>query len=115
MLGYRNTTIDNSSDSNHNLEHGTIHSEATSNDNVMNKLDDVSVANGTPSTDHWSHDQAVQSREQPPPQSRRGCWSCKITASDIDAWSRVLFPLTYGLFIVAYWILYSSNIHEYKT
>lgn len=115
MLGYRNTTIDNPSDSNHSLEHGTIHSEATSNDNVMNKLDDVSVANGTPNTDHWSHDQAAQSREQPPPQSRRGCWSYKITASDIDAWSRVLFPLTYGLFIVAYWILYSSNIHEDKT
>lgn len=112
MLGYRNTTIDNPSDSNDNLENGTIHSEATSNENVMNKLHDVSVANGT---DHWSHDQAVQARKQPPPQSRRGCWSCKITASGIDAWSRVLFPLTYGLFIVAYWILYSSNIHEDKT
>lgn len=115
MLSYRNTTIDNPSDSSHSLENGTIPSEATNSDNYLNKLDHVSVANGTPNTEHWSHAQAVQSREQPPAQSQRGCCSCKITASDIDAWSRVLFPLAYVLFIAAYWILYSSNIHKDKT
>lgn len=90
--------------------------------NIRNSLHkrDVQTSNGTVS-EHNPPDQTFMSRDYPhvqePPFNRpnRCRWRCKITANAIDAWSRVLFPLAYGLFIVAYWIIYSSANADKKS
>ena len=120
MLSFRNTSFEDDSENGHHLQNGTIHTGTTINNNSAYKRDHASVANGTTSAEHRARDQTYLSRDYPHVQepssarSKKCRWRCKITANAIDAWSRVLFPLAYGLFIVAYWILYSSNANTDK-
>lgn len=109
MQSYRNASFENNNQSDYRFENDAVHGGNADVNTSLNKFDHEPVANGKASTKHWSRDQSRVSRLQ------RCSWPCKITADAIDAWSRVMFPLAYGLFIVAYWILYSSNITEDKT
>ena len=115
MLSFRNLSYENEGENEHHLQNGVTHNGVIhniNNNNSSHKLD-APVSNGTIGG-HHSNDQTYLSRDYPhvqEPASNRSnkCrWRCKITANAIDAWSRVLFPLAYGLFIVAYWIIYSS-------
>ncbi|XP_068732853.1 glycine receptor subunit alpha-4-like [Montipora capricornis] len=106
MQSYRNASFENNNQSDYRFEDDAVHGGNVDVNTSLNKFDHEPVANGKASTKHWSRDQARVSRLQ------RCSWPCKITADAIDAWSRVMFPLAYGLFIVAYWILYSSNLTE---
>lgn len=118
MLSFRNTSFEDDTVTSNHLENGTVPS-AIANNNSLHKPDHMT--NGKATTHRHSCDQPYLSRDYPHVQessvsrSNRCSWHCKITPNAIDAWSRVLFPLAYGLFIVAYWILYSSNIKEDKT
>jgi len=121
MLSFRNTSLENDTENGHHLQNGAVHTGAENNNNCLHKFDHAPIANGTTSTEHHSHDEMYLSRDYPHVQepsfarSKKCRWRCKITANAIDAWSRVLFPVAYGLFIVGYWILYSSNVNEDKT
>ena len=121
MLSFRNKSFENCTENGHHFENGTVHTRTTTNNNNLHEPDDTPKANGTTNNEHHPRDQTYQSRDYPRFQERsfsgrsnRCRWRCKITANAIDAWSRVLFPLAYGLFIVAYWILYSSNVNDDK-
>ena len=129
MLNFRNLSYENDAGNEHHLQNGVTQNGVTLNgvtqngvtqngamvNNIRNSFHkrDVQTCNGTIG-EHNPPDQTFLSRDYPhvqePPYKRpnRCRWRCKITANAIDAWSRVLFPLAYGLFIVAYWIIYSS-------
>ena len=128
MLNFRNLSYENDAGNGHHLQNGVTQNGVTQNgvtqsgmtqngaiNNIRNSLHkrDAQISNGTIG-EHNPPDQKFLSRDYPhvqePPFNRpnRCRWRCKITANAIDAWSRVLFPLAYGLFIVAYWIIYSS-------
>ena len=129
MLNFRNLSYENHAGNEHHLQNGATQNGVIQNGVTQNGVNqngvtqngaintirkrDAQVSNGTIG-EHNPPDQTFLSRDYPhvqePPFNRlnRCRWRCQITANAIDAWSRVLFPLAYGLFIVAYWIIYSS-------
>lgn len=133
MLNFRNLSYEKDAGNEHHFQNGVMQNGVTQNgvtqngvtqngvtqneaiNNISNSLHkrNAQISNGTIG-EHNPPDQTFLSRDYPhvqePPFNRlnRCRWRCKITANAIDAWSRVLFPLAYGLFIVAYWIIYSS-------
>lgn len=115
MLSFRNLSYENENGNEHHLQNGVTHNGVINNidnNNSHHKLD-APMSNGTVG-EHQSREQTYLSRDYPHVQepssnhTNKCRWRCKITANAIDAWSRILFPLAYGLFIVAYWIIYSS-------
>lgn len=127
MLNFRNLSYENDAGNEHHLQNGVTQNGVTQNGAINNignhnsfHKRDVQMSNGTIG-EHNPRDQTFLSRDYPhvqePPFNRpnRCRWRCKITANAIDAWSRVLFPLAYGLFIVAYWIIYSSANTDKKS
>ena len=134
MLNFRNLSYENDTGNEDHLQNGVTNngvaqSGVTQNSVTQNGMiqngainnihkslhkQDAQISNGAIG-EHNPPDQTFLSRDYPhvqePPFNRlnRCRWRCKITANAIDAWSRVLFPLAYGLFIVAYWIIYSEN------
>lgn len=115
MLSFRNLSYENEGGNEHHLQNGVTHNGVINNidNNNSHHKPDAPVSNGTIG-EHDSCDETYLSRDYPHVQepssnrSKKCRWRCKITANAIDAWSRILFPLAYGLFIVAYWIIYSS-------
>ena len=119
MLSFRNRSFESDDENKNNLQNGSVHTESTSANSSLNRSNRTPIANGTASAEYHPRDQTVLSRDYPHVQEtysdRPRCrWHCKVTANAIDAWSRVLFPLSYGLFIVAYWIIYSSSSQAEK-
>ena len=119
MLSFRNLSYENDVDidgeQEYHMENGVVHNGTVNNidnNNSLHKLD-VPVSNGS-TGEYAPRDRKNPSRDlsrvlESSHRSNKCRWRCKITANGIDAWSRVLFPLAYGLFIVAYWIIYSPN------
>ncbi|KAM7428257.1 hypothetical protein ABFA07_016952 [Porites harrisoni] len=119
MLSFRNRSFESDDENKNNLQNGSVHTESTSANSSLNRSNRTPITNGTASAEYHPRDQTVLSRDYPHVQEtysdRPRCrWHCKVTANAIDAWSRVLFPLSYGLFIVAYWIIYSSSSQAEK-
>ena len=134
MLNFRNLSYENDAGNEHHLQNGVTNNGVTQSGVTQNSMtqngmiqngainnihkslhkQDAQISNGAIG-EHNPPDQTFLSRDYPhvqePPFNRlnRCRWRCKITANAIDAWSRVLFPLAYVLFIVAYWIIYSEN------
>ena len=116
MLSFRNLSFENDGENVHHLQNGVSHAGPVNNIDNNNSIykPDVPMSNGAIGG-HEPRDETHLSRDYPHVQepSHNRCskrrWRCRITANAIDAWSRVLFPLAYGLFIISYWIIYSSN------
>lgn len=118
MLNFRNLSYEGDGKGEHHMQNGVAHN-GTVND-IENDNDDVHKmeelhSNGTIG-EHAPRDRKDSSRDLShvfePSRPNKCRWRCKVTANGIDAWSRILFPLAYGLFIVAYWIIYSANTEK---
>ena len=115
MLNFRNLSYEGDGKGEHHMQNGVAHNGTVNdieNDNAdVHKMEELN-SNGTIG-EHVPRDRKDSSRDLShvfePSRPNKCRWRCKVTANGIDAWSRILFPLAYGLFIVAYWIIYSAN------
>ncbi|RMX60941.1 hypothetical protein pdam_00003451 [Pocillopora damicornis] len=118
MLNFRNLSYEGDGKGEHHMQNGVVHNGTVNdieNDNAdVHKMEELH-SNGTIG-EHAPRDRKDSSRDLShvfePSRSNKCRWRCKVTANGIDAWSRILFPLAYGLFIVAYWIIYSANTEK---